>query len=154
MFVNKYKFRFSPLVGVLLCLVLIVCIAGCAWNAFNLTQYLWAGAIKIASYSLLVLITAFLALADLLCILNSYYSIANGRLKVSFGIFRTSIKVSDITSVIHFKKSDKLVVYFQKNGYSVIMISPSQYESFILSLREANPLVVYDVRIDGEDTPR
>ena len=81
------------------------------------------------------------------------YVIKDGKLYTCFGFIRTKIEVEKITAVIHFKKSDKLVIYFNQNKYAVVVISPSEYDNFISALREVNPKIAFDNRIDGEDTP-
>ena len=54
---------------------------------------------------------------------------------------------------MHFKKSDKLVIYFKDDSFTVIVISPEDYSDFVVALREVNPQIYYGVKIDGEDTP-
>ena len=70
-----------------------------------------------------------------------------------FGIIKSKYDIKDITAIILFKKSNRLVAYFGEKKYAVILISPEFYEDFVLALREQNKAIVYDVKIEGEDTP-
>ena len=62
--------------------------------------------------------------------------------------------INDVVQITHFKKSDKLVLYFKDAKYTVVIISPEKYEDFIFALREENRQIIYDSRTDGEDEPQ
>ncbi len=148
---KKFKFRYSSLIWILLTLVLVFCIIGLAWNIFNLTQYVWAGTVKILSYSLIIAMTAFLIIFVLSIMFYGNYVIKKGYLFTYFGLIYSKTKISEIVQITHFKKSDKLVAYFADQKYSVIVISPSAYDEFVLELRKENPAIYYSNKIDGED---
>ncbi len=138
----------------MLFVVLALSIVGLIWNIFNLTEYVWAGAFKITIYALIIAITAFLTVFVISVLLFGRYEIKNGFLYTRFGFVFSKEKIEGITQIIHFKKSDKLVTYFSDDRYTVIVIDKGEYEKFILSLRKINPKIIYDVKIDGEDTPK
>ncbi len=150
---KSFRFKYSTTVWVLLVLVLALSIAGCAWNVFNLVNYLWAGAFKITIYALIIAVTLFLTLFVIAVMLFGRYEIKNGTLTTRFGIVASTVKISSVVALTHFKKSDKLVAYFDDNKYVVIVIDRTEYEDFILALREINHAIVYSTQIDGEDTP-
>ena len=69
-----------------------------------------------------------------------------------FVFFKAKYKIKDIVCISLFKKSNKLVVYFLEQSYTVIVIDENLYDDFVLSLRKVNQEIIYDTRIDGEDT--
>jgi hypothetical protein len=79
--------------------------------------------------------------------------IKNGKLYSYFGLIRSKIDLADIICLTHFKKSDKLVAYFKDGTYTVIVIASQEYGEFVRSVREQNPSILYNAKIDGEDTP-
>ena len=79
--------------------------------------------------------------------------IKDGCVYIRFGFIRSKIKIDNVVQFSHFKKSNKLVMYFKNAEYTVIIISPEEYESFILAVRDINQRIIYDVKIDGEETP-
>ncbi len=81
------------------------------------------------------------------------YTVKGSTLYCNFGVVKTSYDIKDVVCITHFKKSDKLVVYFKDAKYTVIVIDNKLYDDFIATLREINPSIAYDTRIDGEDTP-
>lgn len=148
---KKFKFKFSTFVWVLLSVVLTVCLAGLALNVYNLTEYTFNHAFKFVSFALYTAITLFLTALVLSVMLFSNYVLKNDCLYVRFGFFRSKTKASDIVGITHFKKSDKLVVYFKHQAFSVIVISRDKYDEFVLSLRELNKSITFNNQIDGED---
>lgn len=151
---KKFKFQYSPIVWVLLSIILIFCLGGLLWNVFNLAEYFWAGTAKIISYSLLILACLFLVVFVLSVMFYGNYVIKKECLYTCFGLIHTKVDIKDVVQIIHFKKSNKLVVYFSDQKYSVIVISPAKYDEFVLELRQQNPLIVFDAEIDGEDLPK
>ena len=148
---NKFRFKYSPLVWVLLVVVLLLALSGLVWNVFNLITYLDFGTTKLIINLLLVVLNALFLLFVLSVIVYGRYLIKNDKLVCCLGVIRTTYKIKDVTEITHFKKSDKLVVYFTDASYTVIVISPTKYDDFILALRSKNRRITFDSRIDGED---
>ena len=150
---KKYKFCYSLTVWLLLALVAALSLIGLVWNIFNLAVTLKTGGFKTFSYSIIIALTAFLLVFALSVALYGKYVIKNGFVYSYFGFVRSKFEINEVTEITHFKKSDKLVVYFKDNSYTVIVISPEFYNDFVLSLREQNKAIIYSAKIDGEDTP-
>lgn len=150
---KTFRFKYSLTVWILLSLVLIFTITGLIWNVFNLIEYSWAGTFRIVTYALIILIIGFLAVLVLSVMLYGRYVIKDGYIYTYFGFIKSKTDIKDVVQITHFKKSDKLVIYFKDKKFTVIVIAPELYEKFILAIREENHAVVYDARIDGEDTP-
>ncbi|MBO7344774.1 MAG: PH domain-containing protein [Clostridia bacterium] len=151
---KSFKFKYSTAVWVLLFLVLILSAVGICWNVFNLITFFNESTFKAVSYSLIILLTAFMLVFVLSVIFYGKYAIKDGFLVQYFGFLKTKTPISEIVEITHFKKSDKLVVYFADQKYTVIVISPEFYEQFILAIRKVNPKIGYDVKIEGEDVPK
>lgn len=149
---KSFKFRYAPSVIVLLLIVLILSLVGCGWNILNLIEYSFLGTFKIVTYTLIILVTAFLAVTVVCITVYGRYVIKGNLLYTCFGYIKSKTDINDIIGVTHFKKSNKLVAYFKDEKYTVIVITPEEYQTFISTIREINPKIVYDARIDGEDT--
>ena len=137
----------------LLILVAVFSLAGIAWNIYNLVYFLYAGALKIITYSLLICVTIALFILAVSVIFFGRYTVSDKELTMHLGLFRNKTNIDDIVQITHFKKSDKLVVYFLDAKFSVLLIAPSEYERLVLCLRAKKPSIIYDTKIDGEDTP-
>lgn len=150
---KKFSFRYAGAVLVLLIIVVLLSAGGLVFNVFSLITFIKADTGKAFSYSVMVAINLVLTVFSVALLLNGKYVFKKGCLRCVFGFITVRIDVSQITEIVHFKKSDKLVIYYGDNKYGVIVISPDKYDEFIEELRKINPSVKYESRIDGEDTP-
>lgn len=147
----KFRFKYARSVWVLLSVVLVLCLAGLCWNVFNLTEYLWAGALKIASYAILIFLTFSLSVFVISVMLCGNYVVKNGYLYTRFGFIFYKVKLSEIVQITHFKKSDKLVVYYTDQKFNVIVINQAEYERFVKTLRKENANIVYSNQLEDSD---
>ncbi len=150
---KKFRFEYSKTVWLLLTLVVLLLFTGIGWNVFNLIEYSFAGAFKIVIYALLVFFLVLLTVIVISVMVASKYVVKNGFLQVWLGVFMSKVDVKDISCFVLFKKSNKLVAYYEGDRYTVILISPDKYEAFVLAVREQNPAIAFRTEIDGEETP-
>ncbi len=148
---KKFRFKYAPIVWVLICLVIIMCAIGFGWNIFNLTKENLSNTFKIVSYSIIAVITFGLTIFATSLLVYGKYVIKNGYVYTYFGFIRSKINISEVVCITLFKKSNKLVIYLKEQSYSVIVISPDKYDQFVLCLKEQNKQIIYDTKIDGED---
>ncbi len=149
---KKFRFKYAPSVWILLSIVLLLSVAGLSWNVFNLVEFLsLSNTFKLISSAIVTLICFFLTAFVLSVIFYGNYVIKGEYLYTFFGFFKSKYKINDIVCVSLFKKSNKLVVYFAEQTYTVIVIDPNLYDEFVISLRNVNQKIIYDTRIDGED---
>ena len=150
---NKFKFKYSALVYVLLILSLALCVVGVVWNIFNAIYFAGNDTFRLISSCIIVVLSLLLFVFVLGVIFYSRYVIKNGYLYTCFGFFKNKTPVTEVVEITKFKKSNKLVVYFSTEEYTVIVIPPELYDEFVMALRNANKKIIYDARIEGEDTP-
>ena len=150
---NKFKFKYSALVYILLILSLALCVAGLVWNVFNAINFAGNNTFKLISSCVIVALSGALFVLILGVIFYSRYIIKDGYLYTCFGFVKSKTPLTEVIEVTKFKKSNKLVVYFSTEEYTVIVISPEFYDDFVVALRNGNKSIVYDARIEGEDTP-
>lgn len=150
---KKFRFKYAPSVWILLSLVLLLSVAGLIWNVYNLLEFLsLSNGFKVVSSIIISAICLFLTIFVLSVLLYGNYVIKGDYLYTYFGFFKAKYKIEDILCISLFKKSNKLVVYFSEQTYTVIVIEENLYDEFVLSLRKVNQKIIYDTRIDGEDT--
>lgn len=150
---KSFKFRYSGVVWILLALVTILSFIGLGWNIFSLTEYFGINQIKTVSHFIMSGLCALLAFTTLSIIIYGRYKIKKGCLITYLGYLKSKVKIQEVTELVHFTKSNKLVAYYKDDKYSIIVISPEDYDDFVLAMREVNAKIVYSKRIDGEQTP-
>jgi len=151
---QSFKFKYSVIVWVLLAVVIALSLAGFVWNVIALIYNANVlDKVKTATNVIMIIITLALNVFVISLIFNSKYTITKDYLVQSFGLIKAKIPLKQIVEITHFKKSNKLVIYFSDEKYTVAVISPESYNNFVMCLREFAPEIIYDVQIDGEDTP-
>lgn len=147
-----FKFKYSTLVWILLVAVELLTISGLVWNIYALIETAKLAITKTISHSIMIAVTLFLCVFALCLALYGRYEVTDNFLIQRFGLIKTKIKLDEIILITHFKKSNKLVVYFKDETYTIIVINDYLYSDFVIAIRDINPSVAYDVQIDGEDT--
>ncbi len=143
---KQFRFKYSPLVLVLIGLVLVISLLGLGFNIFNIIVTKEQG-FTLISYYIIVVLTAFILVLAISIAVYGKYKIKNGYLYSYFGFILSKIKVEDIAEIVHFKDSDKLVLYTKDNAYTIIVIVPKYYNDFVLSIREENSKIKFDIKI-------
>lgn len=136
---KKFKFFYSPLVKILIILVCVIAAAGLIMNVLTVINYAKSNVLSAVLYGVLTVLTALLLAEAIAIAFYGLYKIKNGYLYSYFGLIRSKTDVKEIAAVQVFKTTEKLVVYFKDEKYSVIIISPKFYDEFIATLLKANP---------------
>ena len=150
---KTFKLKYSLTIWILLSVVLCLSIGGLAWNVWSAIEYLGPDTTKTISSFLTSALCLLLAVVCASVMLFGRYVVGKGAFVCCFGLIKSKCDVKDITAIILFKKCNRLVMYFGEKKFSVILIDEQYYQDFILAVREQNKDVVYDVKIEGEDTP-
>lgn len=150
---KKFRFKYPAVVWVLLAIVFALSVAGLIWNVYNFISFVNSDTVKTVLYSVIILLVAFLVVLTISVAVYGMYVIKGDTLYSYFGLVRSKFDINDITEITHFKKSDKLVVYFSDAKYTVIVIDKTDYDDFVVALREVNRKIIFDKKIEGEDTP-
>ena len=99
-----------------------------------------------------ILIASLLALVLFPSILiHSVYKVTDKEIILWFGIIKSSFALKDIESVHLFTKTNKLVVYFKDEKYTVIVVKPEWYNEFVKEICAANKAIRYDVSTTDTD---
>lgn len=142
---NNFKFRYTTSVKILLFVVLIAASVGLGWNAYNVYSYFSRQeTLNGAVFCLVFSLNLLLLTVDVGMLTGSKYVVKEDTIRCCFGIIISKYSVNDAIQFVLFKKSDKLVLYFKDATYTVIVISPDEYDSFISAVRELNPSIIYD----------
>ena len=144
----RYRFRFHPSIWVLLSFAILLSLAGVGWNIYNVIVYASFDAGRVVPYIIVLIVAAFFSVLSVSMAIFSGYVVKNKFIYFRFGVIGSKIAVSDVSQFTHFKKSDKLVVYFKSGRYSVIVISPINYDAFVSAVRAYDRNIIY---MDGNE---
>lgn len=148
---KSFNFKFRPLLRVLTAVAFLLSLAGFIWNVYNLVQAIKFLPRSIFSYALISVITLVLTVFVFSVLIYCKYRIIGENLYCNFGFYKTKISVSEVTSITHFKKSDKLVLYLKDQKFTVIVIEPQKYVEFASELIKINDKIGYDTEENFEE---
>ena len=150
---KKFAFKYTPTIWVLLSVVLGLTLAGIGFNVFNLVNYIPSGTTNTIIYSVIIALVSVLMVIDISFMVAGRYLIKDKVLFVCFGFFKSKISLDDVRAIVLFKKSNKLVLYYGQDKYTVIMIADTLYDDFVMAIRKENKEILFSTEFDGEDTP-
>lgn len=153
---KKFRFKFTKLTFIFLILTVLISVAGVAFNALNLanllkTPHFFRG--KIFGSVVFLIIAVLIGVLGVAVLVFSFYTVKKENVVLNFGFIKTQFNINEITNITHFKKSNRLVAYLKEQKYTVINVNPTEYENFILAVREINSSILYEKKIDGEEAP-
>lgn len=142
---KTYNFRLSKLVLALLIAALAASFGGIGFTAYRIYR-LGFSTVLLGIQHVVILIACVLLIVILVSILiRSCYKITDKEVLLWFGIIKSAYKIADIESVHLFTKTNKLVLYFKNERYTVIVVKPEWYNDFIKELLSKNSKIRYDV---------
>ena len=152
---KKYRFKFSPLIVSLMILVLLAAIAGltlniirCCSEDFDVTAW------NVLSVALMLFVCALLIVIVIGLFFATYYTFKGDKLVTRYGIIKSEIAIKAISEIVYFKKTEKLVIYFDEDKYSVVVVKKDWYDDFVREIRKINPAIRYDSKTSpDEDEP-
>lgn len=147
---KKFRISYSPLVLILIFAVVLISAAGLITNVITVINYLKSNFFLAVVYGALTLLTALLFSESLAIVFYGRYVFKKGKLYSFFGFIYSKTDVKEVAAVQVFKKTDKLVLYFTDEKYTVILIPPEKYGDFIVALLKENPDVKY---LTGDESP-
>ena len=150
---KKFAFKYTPTIWVLLSVVLGLTLAGIGFNVFNLVNYIPSGTTNTIIYSVIIALVSVLMVIDISFMVAGRYLIKDKVLFVCFEFFKSKISLDDVRAIVLFKKSNKLVLYYGQDKYTVIMIADTLYDDFVMAIRKENKKILFSTEFDGEDTP-
>ena len=139
---KKFPVKLSVAVYLLLTLSTLLALGGVIWNIYSAIKS--TETLKIV----LAVATAIISLVVLTFALSvalfSRYIVKDAVLIAKFGFFTAKYEIKSVVSLTHFKKTDKLVLYFEDATFTTVIIHPTRFDEFIHTIRENNKLIKFD----------
>ena len=140
---KKFKYRFSPLIWVLLSLAMLIAVCTTIINVLIIIDYANKG-LQIDYTKIIVIFIAILFFAFIIVVIvNSNYEITQTELKTRLGFIVTGVKLKDIQEIVLFVKDKRLSVIFKDEEFTNIVISPLLFDDFIKSIKTTAPHIIY-----------
>ena len=143
---NKFTFKYSPLIWVLLTVISLLFAAAVATNLYDAIAFSGEGAARFILSLSMAILSALLLTLTVAAAIYSKYVVKGKFLYFRLGFLYTKTDINDIFQLTEFKRQNKLVMYFKNEKYSVAVIDEKYYNSFYEALKKVNPEITYTVQ--------
>ncbi len=148
---KSYKFKFSKLVLVLIGLAIAAALAAVAYTVYRIYLYGFSSPLLVIQHVAVLIVAALAIVIFVSLLIRSVYKITDTQIILWFGIVKQTFKIADIESVHLFTKTNKLVIYFKDEKYTVIVVKPEWYNEFTKEILARNDKIRYDVSTTDKD---
>ncbi len=148
---KTYKFKFSKLVLFLCFLAIAVALAAIAFTIYRIYMYGFSSPTLVIQHVAILIIAVLAIIIFISLLIRSVYKITDKEIILWFGIVKQVFKIADIESIHLFTKTNKLVIYFKDEKYTVIVVKPEWYNEFTKEIIARNDKIRYDVSTTDKD---
>ena len=148
---RTFRFRFTKLIILLQVAAMVLAAGAIAYTIYRMLTHGFGDASLIIQYVLLLLFGVGALVIFSAMLIRSVYIVNKTELVLRFGLIKTVYKIKDIESIRLFSKTNKLVLYFKSEKYTVISVKPEWYNDFIREILSHNLNIRYDVSITDKD---
>ena len=148
---RTFRFRFSKLIILLQIAAMVLAAAAIAYTVYRMITLGFGDASLIIQYVLLLLFGVGAIVIFSAMLIRSVYIVGKHEIILRFGLIISVYKIKEIESIRLFSKTNKLVLYFKNEKYTVISVKPEWYNDFIREVLSHNLNIRYDVSITDKD---
>lgn len=148
---RTFRFRFSKLIILLQIAAMVLAAAAIAYTVYRMITLGFGDASLIIQYVLLLLFGVGAIVIFSAMLIRSVYIVGKNEIILRFGLIKSVYKIKEIESIRLFSKTNKLVLYFKNEKYTVISVKPEWYNNFIREVLSHNLNIRYDVSITDKD---
>lgn len=148
---RKFVFKYTFTIWLLLILVSAIFAAATAVNLYDAIVFFTENRTKSVFALIVALISAVLLVSIVSAIVYGRYVVKGKYLYFHFGLFFTKTEIGNIFQITEFKAQQKLVMYYNNEKYSVILIDEKYYNDFYEALRKVNSAIIYTVQSADEN---
>lgn len=148
---RTFRFRFSKTIILLQIAAMILAAAAIVYTAYRMATVGFGSASLIIQYVVLLLFGVLALVIFSAMLIRSVYVVGKKEIVLWFGLIKTVYKIKDIESIRLFSKTNKLVLYFKNEKYTVISVKPEWFNDFIREVLSHNLNIRYDVSITDKD---
>lgn len=148
---KTYRFKLSVAATVGCVAGILLGLAGIGVTAYRIYKYGFSSAQLIIQHVVVLLVSALAITVFAAILIRSVYKLTDKTLVLWFGFIKSEYKIADIEAVHLFTKTNKLVLYFKDEKYTVIVVKPEWYRELTQEIIARNKNIRYDVSTDDKD---
>ena len=148
---RTFRFRFSKTIILLQIAAMILAAAAIVYTAYRMATVGFGSASLIIQYVVLLLFGVLALVIFSAMLIRSVYVVGKKEIVLRFGLIKTVYKIKDIESIRLFSKTNKLVLYFKNEKYTVISVKPEWFNDFIREVLSHNLNIRSDASTRDKD---
>ena len=148
---KDFIFKFSRTAVILSVLAIALALGGAGWTIYRIIRFGFPSFTLGLQHVVMLIVCALLLVVFVSLLIRSFYRITDKEIVLRFGVIKSTFKIEEITSVHLFTKTNKLVVYFKNETFTVIVVKPEWNNEFIKALTSKNENIRYDVSYTEKD---
>ena len=150
---NSYKFKLSLPAVLLSVLGILLGAGGIVFTIFRIINYGFSSSQLIIQHVVLLIVSPLAVSIFASILIRSVYKVSDKEIILWFGFIKSTYKIDEIESIHLFSKTNKLVIYFTNEKYTVVVVKPEWYNNFTKDILSRNNKIRYDVSTtDRDDT--
>ena len=148
---KTFRYKFSILLWLILGVVFIATLGGAVFTFIDLFSFNGRTINLIGNIAMLLLDVLCLIIVCFDMVISRYEIDENKGLFLRLGIFRFDLEADKIEQVIHLVLDKKLVIKYDNNKFTRIVINADNFDKFWESLRPLTPKACFVADNDGEN---
>lgn len=144
---KKYKYKFTPLVIVLLIALLVIAVCCIGLNVYRLVDnilknneinfYSWI------SYAVIILLSIIAIVLVISIFAKSYYEITKKAVILRWGLIKNEIDLKTVKQIKLSAVNHKLELIFEDESFFVILTNELWFEEFVDEIKQKRPQIVF-----------
>ena len=144
---KKYKYKFTPLVVVLLIslsLIALICLGLNVYRIFdNISKNNQITIMNWISYAVIILLSIIAIVLVVSIFIKSYYQITENSVILRWGLIKNQIELKSVKQIKLSKVKGRLELIFEDESYFVILTSQLWFEEFVDQIKSKNPEIIF-----------
>ncbi len=141
---KKFKFAYSPIVAILLCLIAVASIGAIVWDIFSIVNA-YKNVLSPVSFFIAAIVNLSLIVLCSWMFFGGFYIVDKNGITLKIGPIKTFTAREDVISILYLEKNDKLFIYSVKRGIFTVVIKRDKYDEFVSAIKTFNSSVKYEV---------
>lgn len=144
---KRYKYKFTPLVIILLIALLVIAVCCIGLNVYRLIDnivknneinfYSWI------SYAVIILLSIIAIILVISIFAKSYYEINEKAVVLRWGLIKNEIELKTVKQVKLSAVNHKLELIFEDESFFVILTDELWFEEFVDEIKQKRPQIVF-----------
>ena len=142
---KTYKFKLSKAAVILTIAGILLGLGAIGFTVWRIYRTGFSEPLYIIQHVVLLLVGTIAIVIFASILIRSVYKINDKELILWFGFIKSVYSIQEMESIHLFTKSNKLVIYFKDERYTVIVVKPDWFNEFTKDLCSRNSKIRYDV---------